>query len=123
VRNYQWNYIGNIVPVTSSVEDLKNKMRFLFEALKTLQIEDNHLTLFYSVEKNPNDNYYHTHFLINCEKDMIDQIEIIKKLELICEPNTNKYSRIYLEPYDNFFGKSGTFYSSKQPFYFYELLG
>jgi hypothetical protein len=122
-RNYQWNYIGNIVPVTSSVEDLKNKMRFLFEALKTLQIEDNHLTLFYSVEKNPNDNYYHTHFLINCEKDMIDQIEIIKKLELICEPNTNKYSRIYLEPYDNIFGKSGTFYSSKQPFYFYEVIG
>jgi len=123
VRNHNWNYIGNIVPVSSSIEDLKHKIRFLFEALKKQQIENNQLTLFYTIEKNPNDNYYHAHFLINCDKDMIDQTEIINKLEIICEPNTKQFSRIHLETYDNKFGKGGAFYSSKQTFYFHELLG
>jgi hypothetical protein len=54
---------------------------------------------------------------------MIDQIEIIKKIKIICEPNTKQYSRIYLEPYNNIFGKRGAFYSSKQTFIFYEVLG
>jgi hypothetical protein len=123
VRNHNWNYIGNIVPVSSSIDDLKHKIRFLFEELKKKQIENNRLTLFYTIEKNPNDNYYHAHFLINCEKDMIDQLEIINKLEIICEPNTKQFSRIHLETYDYKFGKGGAFYSSKQTFYFHELLG
>jgi hypothetical protein len=123
VRNHNWNYIGNIVPVSSSIDDLKHKIRFLFEELKIQQIENNRLTLFYTIEKNPNDNYYHAHFLINCEKDMIDQSEIINKLEIICEPNTTQFSRIHLETYDNKYGKGGAFYSSKQIFYFHELLG
>ena len=123
VRNHNWNYIGNIVPVSSSIDDLKYKIRFLFEELKKQQIENNQLTLFYTIEKNPNDNYYHSHFLINCEKDMIDQTEIINKLEIICEPNTKQFSRIHLETYDNKYGKGGAFYSSKQTFYFHELLG
>jgi regulator of replication initiation timing len=123
VRNHNWNYIGNIVPVSSSIDDLKHKIRFLFEELKKLQIENNQLTLFYTIEKNPNDNYYHSHFLINCEKDMIDQSEIINKLEIICEPNTKQFSRIHLETYDNKYGKGGAFYSSKQTIYFHELLG
>jgi hypothetical protein len=123
VRNHNWNYIGNIVPVSSSIEDLKHKMRFLFEALKKQQIEENVLTLFYTVEKNPNDNYYHAHFLINCEKDMIDQTDIEAKLQIICEPNIHRYSRTYLEIYDTNYGKSGAFYSTKQTFYYYEVLG
>jgi hypothetical protein len=123
IRNHNWNYIGNIVPVSSSIDDLKHKIRFLFEELKKQQIENNQLTLFYTIEKNPNDNYYHAHFLINCEKDIIDQTDIINKLEIICEPNTKQFSRIHLETYDNKFGKGGAFYSSKQTFYFHELLG
>ena len=123
VRNHNWNFIGNIVPVSSSIDDLKHKIRFLFEELKKQKIENNRLTLFYTIEKNPNDNYYHAHFLINCEKDMIDQTEIINKLEIICEPNTKQFSRIHLETYDNKYGKGGAFYSSKQTFYFHELLG
>ena len=122
VRNHNWDYIGNIVPVSSSIEDLKHKMRFLFEELKNQQIENNQLTLFYTIEKNPNDNYYHAHFLINCERDMIDHTEIINKLEIICEPNTKQCSRIHIETYDNKFGKGGAFYFSKQTLYFYELL-
>lgn len=123
VRNHNWDYIGNIVPVSSSIEDLKNKMRFLFGELKNQQIEKNQLTLFYTVEKNPNDNYYHAHFLINCERDMIDQTDIKSKIEIICEPNTKEFSRIHLEMYATTFGKGGAFYSSKQTYIFYELLG
>lgn len=123
IRNHYWNYIGNIVPVSSSIEDLKHKMRFLFEELKQQQMLDHLLTLFYTVEKNPNDNYYHAHFLINCERDMIDQADIEGKLEIICEPNTKEYSRTYLETYDTNYGKGGAFYSSKQTFFFYEILG
>ncbi len=97
-------------------------MRFLFEELKQ-QMEEHRLTLFYTVEKNPNDNYYHAHFLINCERDMIDQTDIEGKLEIICEPNTKEYSRTYLETYDTNYGKGGAFYSTKQTFFFYEVLG
>lgn len=123
VRNHNWNYIGNIVPVSSSIEDLKHKMRFLFGELKKQQIENNQLTLFYTVEKNPNDTYYHAHFLINCERDMIDQTDIECRLQIICEPNTKEFSRIHLEIYNTNYGKGGAFYSSKQTFFFYEVLG
>ena len=54
VRNHYWTFIGNIVPVSSSIDDLKNKMRFLFDELKTLQMEKNQITLYYAIEKNPN---------------------------------------------------------------------
>ena len=100
VRNHYWNFIGNIVPVSSSIEDLKNKMRFLFEELKTLQMEKNQLILFYTIEKNPNDKYYHTHFLIDCAKDILVLADIEDKLTIICEPNTINESRIHLEEYD-----------------------
>jgi hypothetical protein len=98
-------------------------MRFLFGELKKQQIENNQLTLFYTVEKNPNDTYYHAHFLINCERDMIDQTDIECRLQIICEPNTKEFSRIHLEIYDSNYGKGGAFYSSKQTYFFYEVLG
>ena len=123
VRNHYWNFIGNIVPVSSSIEDLKNKMRFLFEELKTLQMEKNQITLFYTIEKNPKDKYYHAHFLIDCAKDMLVLADIEDKLTIICEPNTINESRIHLEEYDMKYEKDGAIYSSKEESYFYEVLG
>lgn len=123
VRNHHWNFIGNIVPVSSTIEDLKNKMRFLFEELKSLQMEKNQIILFYTIEMNPNDNCYHTHFLIDCAKDMLVLGDIEDKLAIICEPNTKNESRIHLEEYDLKFGKDGAIYSSKEERYFYEILG
>lgn len=123
VRIHYWNYFGNIVPVSSSIDDLKFKMRFLFEELKKLKMEKNHLNLFYSIEKNTNDEYYHSHFLIDCAKDMLILGDIEDKLEIICEPNTKNESRIHLEEYDLKFGKDGAIYSSKEERYFYEILG
>ena len=123
VRNHYWNFIGNIVPVSSSIEDLKYKMRFLFDELKKLQMNKNQITLYYAIEKNPNDNYYHTHFLIDCAKDMLNLVDIEDKLAIICEPNSKNESRIYIEEYDMKFGKDGAIYSSKEKRYFYEVLG
>ena len=123
VRNHHWNFIGNIVPISSTIEDLKNKMRFLFEELKSLQMEKNQIILFYTIEMNPNDNCYHAHFLIDCAKDMLVLGDIEDKLAIICEPNTKNESRIHLEEYDMKFGKDGAIYSSKEERYFYEILG
>ena len=123
VRNHHWNFIGNIVPVSSSIEDLKNKMRFFFDELKSLQMEKNQIILFYTIEMNPNDIRYHAHFLIDCAKDMLVLGDIEDKLAIICEPNTKNESRIHLEEYDMKFGKDGAIYSSKEERYFYEILG
>ena len=123
VRNHHWNFIGNIVPVSSTIEDLKNKMRFLFDDLKSSQMDKNQIILFYTIEMNPNDNCYHAHFLIDCAKDMLVLGDIEDKLAIICEPNTKNESRIHLEEYDMKFGKDGAIYSSKEERYFYEILG
>jgi hypothetical protein len=122
VRNHYWNYFGDIVPVSSTIEDLKAKMRKLFDELKKLQIEKKQLNLFYAIEKNTNDKYYHAHFLIDCAKDMIEIGDIIPILEILCDPNTKKESRIYLKEYDLSFEKGGAIYNSKEESYFYELL-
>ena len=123
VKNHYWNFIGNIVPVSSSIEDLKNKMRYLFDELKKLQMEKNQITLYYAIEKNPNDKNYHAHFLIDCAKDMLVLEDIEDKLATICEPNTKNESRIHLDEYNMKYGKDGAIYSSKEERFFYEVLG
>lgn len=123
VRNHYWSFIGNIVPVSSSIEDLKYKMRFLFDELKNLQLNKNQITLYYAIEKNPNDKYYHSHFLIDCARDMLNLEDIEDKLAIISEQNTTNESRIHLEKYDLKFEKDGAIYSSKEDRYFYEVLG
>ena len=123
VRNHYWNYFGDIVPGSSNVDDLIDKMRFIFNELKNLQMEKNQLTLFYAIEKNPDDKYYHAHFLIDCARDMLVAEDIEDKLELICDPNSYKEGRIYIKEYDLKFDKGGAIYNSKERRYFYEVLG
>lgn len=123
VRNHYWNYFGDIVPGSSNVEDLKHKMRFFYNELKKLQMEKNQLTLFYAIEKNTEDKYYHAHFLIDCAKDMLVVGDIEDELELICDPNSYKERRIYLKEYDLTYEKGGAIYNSKEKRYFYEVLG
>ena len=123
VRIHYWNYFGDIVPVSSTIEDLKSKMRLLFKELKKLQMEEKQLNLFYAIEKNTNDEYYHAHFLIDCARDMLLKKDLFNLLEIVCEPNTNKETRIYLKRYDLSYEKRGAIYNSKEQRYFYELLG
>jgi hypothetical protein len=121
VRNHNWNYFGNVVPGSSNIDDLIDKMRFIFNELKNLQMEKNHLTLFYSIEKNTNDKYYHAHFLIDCAKDMIELKDIFSLLEIICDQNTSKETRIHLKVYNLQLSMSGAIYNSKMNIH-YELL-
>jgi hypothetical protein len=123
VRNHHWNYFGDVVPGSSNVDDLIDKMRFIFKELKKLQMEVNQLTLFYAIEKNTEDNYYHAHFLIDCAKDMLVAEDIEDKLELICDPNSYKEGRIYIKEYDLSYEKGGAIYNSKEKRFFYEVLG
>ena len=123
VRNHYWSYFGDVVPGSSNVDDLKNKMIHLFDELKKLQMEKNQLTLFYAIEKNTEDKYYHAHFLIDCAKDMLVAEDIEDKLELICDPNSYKEGRIYVKEYDLTYEKGGAIYNSKEKRYFYEVLG
>jgi hypothetical protein len=103
-----WGIIGNIVPVSSTVYELVKKMEFVFCELKKL---DKKLILFYSIEPNPKDKYFHAHFLMNTNLS----INVIKEfLSLICDNNTPYEKRIFIEKYnylDHQF--SGSFYSFK----------
>ena len=123
VRNHHWNYFGDVVPGSSNVDDLINKMRFIFNELKNLQMEKNQLILFYAIEKNTEDKYYHAHFLIDCAKDMLVAEDIEDKLELICDPNSYNEGRIYIKEYDLTYEKGGAIYNSKEKRFFYEILG
>ncbi len=123
VRYHYWNYFGDVVPGSSNVEDIINNMRYFYNKLKELQMEKNQLTLFYAIEKNTEDKYYHAHFLIDCARDMLVAEDIEDKLELICDPNTNKEKRIYIKEYDLRYEKGGAIYNSKEKRYFYEVLG
>lgn len=123
VRNHYWNYFGDVVPGSSNEDELIEKMRFIFKELQNLQMEKNQLTLFYAIEKNTQDKYYHAHFLIDCARDMLVAEDIEDKLELICDPNSYKERRIYIKEYDLKFDKGGAIYNSKEKRYFYEVLG
>ena len=103
-----WGIIGNIVPVTSTVYELVKKMEFVFCELKKL---DKKLILFYSIEPNPKDKYFHAHFLMKTNLS----INVIKEfLSLICDNNTPYEKRIFIEKYNYIdYHFSGSFYSYK----------
>jgi hypothetical protein len=104
----KWDFIGNIIPEKSTISDLQNKMNFLFENLKKL---DRDSELFYSIEKNSKDNYFHSHILINSK---LSRKVIIDFLSLITEENTPKITRMFLKEYDyKHYHFRGSFYSFK----------
>lgn len=122
VNNHLWNYKGNIVPVNGTIKNIKAVMRFFFKLLLKHQKSKGHLTLFYSIEKNPNDKYYHAHYLIDCRRDMIEKKVVMDILEHLCDNNTHRETRIYLREYDLFYEKRGAIYATKDVKYGYELL-
>ena len=122
VNNHYWNFKGNIVPVNGTIKNIKAVMKFFFDLLKQHQKNKRDLTLFYSIEKNPNDKYYHAHFLIDCRGDMIEKKKVMDTLKLLCDNNTPGETRIYLREYDLFFEKRGAEYATKEENYGYQLL-
>jgi len=119
VNNHTWNYFCNIKPVSSSINDNVNKMKYLYEKLSLIK---NNITMFYSVEKNFYNKYYHSHFLIDCATDMLSVKDIEHILENIVEPNTIGDTKSYIKKYEVIFGKRGAEYTSKEEAHHYEIL-
>ena len=122
VNNNTWDWFCDIIPSKTYPSELIGKMNFVFSELKKLNRECK-VTLFYSIEKNTEDEYYHSHFLIKNELCRLSKNEIMEILELVAEKNTSKETRIFLEPYNyNNFGKRGSNYTLKDFLYGYEIL-
>ena len=120
VNNHRWKMIGNIVPVGYNVEINKTIIKEIYKDLKGI-VPNSDLKMFYSIETNTEDNYYHTHFLIDSDSSNLTLIKVRAILERYTGKNTYKERRIDLKKYDNRYGKSGSVYSSKRGD-FYELL-
>ena len=104
-----WSYIGNIVPEKSYTKDLEYKMKYIHKLLKN---HDSDSMLYYSVEPNTKDSYFHSHFLI---KSNIVRNDLYEILTLVCEENTKRMKRIYIDEYDyNLYNNRGLSYSSKK---------
>jgi hypothetical protein len=122
VKNITWDWVCNIIPCKTYPYELEYKMNFVFNELKKLNKECK-IILFYSIEKNTEDEYYHSHFLIKNEFCRIPQNEIMEILEFVAEKNTSKETRIYVKPYDyKNFGNDGSSYVLKDFKYGYEIL-
>ena len=119
VNNHKWNYFCNIKPVKATIEENVAKMKLLFEKLSIIK---KNITFFYSIEKNSTNNYYHSHFLIDCREDMVSEEEIATILEYLVEPNTKRETKNYVVPYDIRFGKKGAIYSTKTKIYAFDVL-
>ena len=122
VNNNTWAWFGDIIPCNSYPIELKGKMNFVFNQLKKLDKKSN-IILFYSIERNTKDDYFHSHFLIKDDECSIKSELIIQQLELVCEKNTAVEKRIFLEPYDyHNHGTNGSNYTLKDFKYGYEIL-
>lgn len=111
----KWDYIGFITPQRSTLMDLKHKVRYLYNQLSLNYGKKSGIKLFYSLEPNPNDKYYHCHFLIY-SKIKMEEISHLKYLLEIIAGDKNKYETPYiLREYDYFnYGYTGSFYSFKE---------
>jgi hypothetical protein len=112
LRNYvgtkQWDLMGNIVPSKSTKREVIEKMRFLQSQVKTM---DKEFVLFFNLEKNTTDNFYHCHFLI---KSKLPKQEIYKFLNLVCEDKIDYVKNIDLKTYDfETYQFRGSMYSDK----------
>lgn len=120
VNNHKWRMIGNIVPEGGDIRVNQSIIKEVFKDLKKL-VPKSDLKMFYSVERNTEDKYHHTHFLIDYKTPELTLRDIRNILEKYVGRNTNKERRIDLKYYDYRYGKGGSVYSGKRR-EFYELL-
>jgi hypothetical protein len=122
VNNTTWSWFGDVIPSKSFPSELKAKMDYLIRQLNKKR-GSSKVLLFYSIEKNTKDNYFHSHFLIKDESCNLCREVIMECLELISEKNTSKETRIYLKPYDySNHGTNGSNYTLKNFQYGYDIL-
>lgn len=121
--NYtKWDWFCEITPSNSYPSDLKYKMEHFFKQLKKhLKIKG--LILFYNIEKNTRDEYYHSHFLIKDFGNGITKNILYDLLQEICEENSKSEHRIYIDQYDYIsYGNRGSNYLLKDMNTGYDIL-
>jgi hypothetical protein len=109
-----WDIIGNIVPVNGTIQTLEISMRYVKRFIEYKMESKSKDWFFYSIEKNPKDDYYHSHFLI---KTKLQVCQLEKIFDLICETDLRGKNRMWIRKYD--YSKnhySGSFYSFKTDF-------
>jgi hypothetical protein len=118
----KWDYIGFITPQRSTLMDLKHKVKYMYDQLILKYGKKSGIKLFYSIEPNPNDKYYHCHFLIY-SKIKIEELSHLKQLlEIIGGDKTKDETPYIIRQYDYFnYGFIGSFYSFKETSVFDEL--
>lgn len=110
----KWDYIGFITPKRSTLADLKYKMKYLYNNLLLTYGKKSGIKIFYSLEPNPNDKYYHCHFLIYSKKEMEETNHLKYLLEIISGDKTKDETPYIIRKYDyHNFGYTGSFYSFK----------
>jgi hypothetical protein len=126
-RNYigtsKWDYLGTINPERSTITDLKHKMRFFYNQLILKFGKKKGIKLFYSIEPNPNDKYFHSHFLIRSNTTIENTSFLLEKLNIIGGDKTKDRTPVQFNTYD--FDKyqfSGSFYWFKDKSVFDEYL-
>ena len=120
----KWDYIGFITPQRSTLMDLKYKVKYLYDQLILRYGKKSGIKLFYSLEPNPNDKYYHCHFLIYSKRKIEDTSHLKQLLDIIGGDKTKDETPYILREYDYLnFGYTGSFYSFKEKSVFDELLG
>ena len=116
-----WDIIGNITPLTSDIPTNVELINRFHKLLKKNYRSHDHI-LFYSVEMDPNQDHYHTHFLIDfkgeyiCSKELESLILSDLLLKEFIGYNTHKYNnRLRIEEYDKeAYDKKGVRYSYKE---------
>jgi hypothetical protein len=118
-----WDFIGTITPERSTILDLQYKMRFFNDKIRLRYGKKIGLKLFYSIEPNPNDKYYHCHFLIKSNYKFDDLTFITEQLTIIGGDKTKNKTPVKIEVYDfENNGFSGSYYSFKDKSVFDEYL-
>jgi hypothetical protein len=122
INNVKWDWFCNIVPSKTLPVELKGKMKYFFSQLK----KDSKFInpqLFYSIEKNSKDDYYHCHFLLKTNGELSNVEDLERLLKLVCESNSKFETRIFIKPYkQDIFQNRGVVYSSKDFSIDYDLL-
>jgi hypothetical protein len=113
VRNSKWGWFCNIVPSKGTILDNKEKINYFFVLLRKELKNTSGITMFYSIEKNSKDEYYHTHFLLYFNEHEIKKETITSLLKIVCDDEENK-QRIFCEEYNyKVFLDSGKDYTHK----------
>jgi hypothetical protein len=123
VNNTNWDWIGNVVPSKILSYELIAKMHLLFVQLKKLVKPNKGLILYYAIELNTKDNYYHSHFLIKEGVKPLNKKILLSALTLIAEENNSAERRIDIQKYNyETFENRGKSYSFKCIHYGYDIL-